>query len=86
MTMDNENMKLLVNSQYLEFDLVGDTGKTTIWNILSKSSGFILGKVKWYGPWRQYSFFPTAETIFNKECMKDISSCIGILMDERRGK
>lgn len=36
----------MIQSKYMEFDKVGETGKTEIWNILSKSSGFILGQIK----------------------------------------
>lgn len=36
----------MIDSKYMEFDKVGDTGQTEIWNILSKSSSFILGQVK----------------------------------------
>ena len=32
----------MIESKHMEFDKVGDTGKTEIWNILSKSSGFIV--------------------------------------------
>ena len=35
-----------------------------------------LGIVKWYGPWRQYCFFPGNNTIFNKGCMDDIKDFI----------
>lgn len=82
----DENINRHVKSQYLEFEMVGDTGKTTIWDVLSKSNGFILGKIKWYPQWRQYCFFPTSETVFNHACLKDIHSCIKELMAERRGK
>ncbi len=75
----------MINSKYMEFDKVGDTGKTEIWNILSKSSGYILGRVKWYGPWRQYCFYPSPETIFNPACMEDICKLIKELMAKRRG-
>ena len=74
----------MIESKFLEFDKVGWTGKTHVVNILSKSSGFILGKIKWYGPWRQYCFFPTAETIFNIGCLEDINKYIKDLMDERK--
>ena len=73
-------------SRYIEFDLVGDTGKTEIWNILSKSSGFILGQIKWYGPWRQYCFFPSPNSVFNPACMDDINKFIKELMAKRRKK
>ncbi len=36
----------MIDNRYLEFDRVGYTGKTDVWNIISKSSGFVLGQVK----------------------------------------
>ena len=74
----------MLESKFMEFDKAGDTGKTEIWNILSKSSGFILGKIKWYGPWRQYCFFPSGNSVFNIGCMDDIKKAITELMDRRK--
>ncbi len=77
----------MIESKYIEFDRIGDTGKTEIWNILSKprdSISFILGKIKWYGPWKQYCFFPSANCIFNVGCLSDISEAINLLMLKRR--
>lgn len=74
----------MIESKYIEFDKIGDTGKTEIWNILSKKSQFILGKIRWYGQWRQYCFFPSANCIFNVGCLSDISKAIDLLMSERR--
>lgn len=74
----------MIESKYMEFDKVGDTGKTEIWNIISKSSEFILGQIKWYGPWRQYCFFPSPNSVFNPACMADIDKVIKNLMATRR--
>jgi len=70
--------------KYIEFDKVGDTGKTEIWNVLSISSGFVLGQIRWYGAWRQYCFYPSGNSIFNIECMRQIQAEIKTLMDSRR--
>lgn len=74
----------MIESKYIEFDKVGDTGKTEIWNVNSKSSKATLGKVQWYGPWRQYCFFPSPSTVFNPTCMSDINKFIQDLMAARR--
>ncbi|KKM98775.1 hypothetical protein LCGC14_1154540 [marine sediment metagenome] len=74
----------MIESKYIEFDKIGDTGKTEIWNILSKKSQFILGKISWYGHWRQYCFFPSPNCIFNVGCLSDISKMVDLLMSERR--
>ncbi len=71
-------------SKYITFDLVGSTGKTDVINILSISSQFILGQIRWYGPWRQYCFMPSGNSVFNRTCMSEIIAKINELMDERR--
>ena len=76
----------MAESKYLEFDKVGSTGKTEVWNILSKTSGFILGQIKWYGAWRQYCFYPSPNSIFNIGCMDDIKKMINELMSARKYK
>ena len=73
----------MIESRYLEFDRIGWTGKTDVWNVLSKSQGSILGQIKWFGRWRQYCFWPSPNTIFNPECMADISKVIKELMLKR---
>lgn len=46
----------------------------------------ILGRISWYGTWRQYTFSPSFETIWNKDCLKDIQDFLQQLMDERKKK
>jgi len=74
----------MIQSKYMKFDKIGDTGKTEIWDILSKSSGFVLGKIKWYGPWRQYCFYPSPNSVFNNDCMTDIQKLIKNLQEDHR--
>lgn len=75
-----------MESQYLEFLKVDETEKTQIWQVLSMHRGYVLGHIKWYGPWRQYCFYPTANTVFNVGCLLDIRFKIKELMDERKKK
>lgn len=37
-------------------------------------SGEPLGIVKWYSPWRQYSFCPQPATVFERTCLRDIAT------------
>ena len=74
----------MIDSKYLKFENVEDMGKTETWNIRSKSSGFVLGQIKWYGAWRQYCFWPSSHCVFNIECMDDVKKMIVSLMDQRK--
>ena len=58
--------------------------KTTIFEIRNKRSGDMLGDVKWYGPWRQFCFFPLAGTVWSNGCLYDIKDVIAKAMDDRR--
>jgi hypothetical protein len=74
-------------SEYLNFeedDHYG--GKTKRIIVVSKKHLNILGAIKWYGAWRQYTFYPEPDTIWiwNKECLKDIINYINNLMQERK--
>lgn len=59
-------------------------GKTKRFIIVSKKHFNILGEIKWYGAWRQYTFIPEDNTIWNIQCMKDIILFIDNLMSERK--
>lgn len=58
--------------------------KTKTFNVRNKNNGSYLGQVKWYGAFRQYSFFPEPDCVFEKTCLKDISDFMIQLMQERR--
>ena len=75
----------LPDSKYLGFNRVKWSGKTWIVDVISKSSGIPLGEIKWWGPWRQYCFFPGPETLYNPGCLDAIKTTIRVLADERKG-
>lgn len=50
--------------------------KTKVFEVISNSSNAHLGMIKWYGPWRQYCFFPVGDTVFSAGCLKDIQDFI----------
>jgi hypothetical protein len=71
------------DSKYLRFDLVRDSGKTTVWDVVS-NNGPALGQIKWYPQWRRYCFFPWNNMLFDNSCLKDITFKIDQLMNDRR--
>lgn len=50
------------------------TGKTQIYSVTNNRSGEELGIIKWYGPWRQYVFWPNPLTLYSKGCLDFIST------------
>lgn len=74
-----------VSSQYLHFtDSPSKSGKTVVSLVTSVSSGDLLGQVAWYGPWRQYCFYPASSTVWNVGCLEAVNTKIADLMMERR--
>ncbi len=63
-----------------------DKQKTKRFTVCNKKSLFPIGTVKWYGPWRQYCFFPNANTVYEQQCLLDITKFIHHLMLERKMK
>lgn len=72
-------------SEFIEFKLIDEKPKTSVFDVINIKSGDRLGIIKWYGPWRQYCFFPHEETIFNMDCMRYIIDYIQNLMEARKG-
>jgi len=71
-------------SKYLEFKQIAHEGKTKRFEIISKNYGYSLGRISWHGAWRCYTFSPAFETIWNKDCLKDIQDFLNNLMTERK--
>lgn len=55
------------------FRPVGYTGKTAIWAVHASKDGWPIGDVRWFGRWRCYAFYPAADTVFEKVCLRDIA-------------
>ena len=67
--------------QYVHFVKVADKPKTSVWTCRNNRTGGELGRVRWYGPWRQYCYFPVAQAVYSEGCLKDICS---FLAEERK--
>lgn len=65
--------------KYIYFAKVEDKPKTSVWSCHNQRSNDCLGEVRWYGPWRQYCFFPAPGCVFNVTCLANINHFIGQL-------
>lgn len=61
---------------WLEFTEYPNEGrKTRIWRVVGRGQGRPpLGWVRWFGRWRQYVFFPDAETVYNHGCLSVLAA------------
>ena len=61
--------------------------KTVVLHVYNKSDQ-LLGRISWYGPWRQYTFnlWPETHLIFNNGCLQDIADVLSSLNEEHKEK
>jgi hypothetical protein len=72
-------------AKWIEFiELNFPERKTKTFDVVNKDNGSYIGQIKWYGGFRQYSFFPQPDCIFEKTCLRDISEFMEKLMEERK--
>lgn len=69
-------------NKYIKIEEYKHTGKTKGFYVINKSSGYIIGDISWYNPWREYCFTPVRDTgplVFNNECLELITSFITVI-------
>lgn len=79
-------MKVIKQTQYLIFEDKEASTKTKFINVININANNVIGAIKWYGPWRQYCFFPEFNTVWNTTCLNDINEVIQKLMTDRKIK
>lgn len=59
--------------------------KTKQWSVLT-NRGDELGRVQWYGPWRQFTFDPRPSSTLNRDCLLDLARFLERVNKEQRDK
>lgn len=57
--------------------------RTLCWRVTAHEGG-LLGYVEWYNPWRCYAFFPQPDTVFEKDCLRDLATWLEAETNARR--
>jgi hypothetical protein len=55
------------------------SGKTNVFEVQDRHLG-TLGRVRWFGRWRQYVFYPERDCLFSAGCLRDLASFLEDLM------
>ena len=58
--------------------------KTAVVDVVNRNSDVPIGRLAWYGAWRQYTFFPGPDTTFNSDCLNDIAGACATLTEKQR--
>ena len=77
-------MKIINITKYLRFIDKEVKKKTKIVGVVNIHHDEEIGEIKWFSRWRQYTFYPSDGTVWNKDCLNDINSVINKLMEERK--
>ena len=85
---DNEDNGEVVLGDWIKFvpRPKHEKRKTVIYAVRTKDGTVDLGEIRWYAPWRCYSFFPFPNTVFEKTCLRNVTEFIDRLMDARKKK
>jgi hypothetical protein len=60
---------------------------TKRWAIVASDGEVELGEVKWVGKWRAYAYFPLNDTVYEKQCLRDIAAfCESQTKQHREGR
>ncbi len=50
--------------------------KTHKYEVLNRRRRTLIGVIQWYGPWRQFCFFPERGTVWSAGCLADMQDAI----------
>ena len=79
-------MKTLIETEYLRFIDKESKQITKIIGVVNIHHDEEIGEIKWFGKWRQYCFYPSDNTIWNRSCLEEVYRVIIELMEERKKK
>jgi hypothetical protein len=71
-----------LNGKYIKIKLTLEGTKTNIYGVFSHDND-IIGKIKWFGNFRKYAFFPSDGTVFDSKCLLDIIDFLNAIMEEK---
>ncbi len=72
------------SAKWIDFVDITHKTKTKKFLVINRESKSRIGEVKWYGPFRQYSYFPSPNTVYERQCLLDITRFIQNLMNDRK--
>ena len=58
--------------------------KTKRWEIRNRYEGCTLGEVYWYSQWKKYVFEPQEASVYESQCLRDLSAFLAKQTDAQR--
>jgi hypothetical protein len=73
-------------SEFIRFVEQTRAPRTRRFSVVTKDGETALGEIKWHAPWRCYAFWPLTFTVFETQCLADISQFLAELMATRKAE
>lgn len=58
--------------------------KTPIYCLSNSQNDYFLGMIKWNPGWRKFCFYPSIDTLFDNQCLLDISNFIKNITEKEK--
>jgi len=59
--------------EYIRIVEVEKKPKTSVYQVINKRYGDVLGIIRWHGPWRRYILDIQEQTLWNDGCLKEVT-------------
>ena len=74
--------------RYKFFDVVEEpligSRKTHEYSVVNRHGDYEIGRIAWYGEWRQFCFFPAEETVWSDGCLADVRDALAKIAAARK--
>lgn len=70
------DMAVVFSGKWILVRKIGHTERTGIFSVETRDGQDRLGTVRWWAPWRKYSFFPDAGTLYEPMCLRDLANYV----------
>ena len=71
--MDQAGIERVGKWTYARLVPVPPERKTSRWVVCADDGEVELGEIKWHGKWRCYAYFPLSDTLYEKQCLRDLA-------------
>lgn len=74
-------------SYFIIIESKQENKKTNIYYIYTnEDKEILLGRIKWYGPWRKYCFYPEDNIVWDNKCLTELVEYLNKLNYEYKHK
>lgn len=75
---------LKTDYKFIRFSKIADKAKTAVWSCTGAQTRDELGIVQWFAAWRRYCYFPAKQTVYDANCLQDITEFVNQVNAEHK--